>query len=185
MPPAASGFIEATATYLEMCAPPGRPPVPPPAPDLAVVRENRPSVPLYRRLYEAVGGPWGWTERSALSDRQLAAIIADPLVEVHVLWRAGVPVGFAELDRRRPPEIALAYLGLVPEVIGRGLGRFLIDRAVAAAWRHDPKRLWLHTCTLDHPRALDLYLEAGFRPFLRRVERVALPATAMPTRRKA
>jgi GNAT superfamily N-acetyltransferase len=120
-----------------------------------------------------------------MSDRELAAIIADPAVDVHVLWRAGVPVGFAELDRRRPPEIVLTYLGLVPEVIGRGLGRYLLDHTVAAAWRHRPTRLWLHTCTLDHPRALELYLETGFRPFLRRVERVALPAAAGGSTRRA
>jgi GNAT superfamily N-acetyltransferase len=94
--------------------------------------------------------------RHWLSDAELAAILNDPRVEVNVLWAAGVPAGYAELDRRDPPDTELVYFGLTPEFIGQGLGAYLLDWAIHHAWRARPRRLWLHTCDLDHPRALEL-----------------------------
>ncbi len=71
----------------------------------------------------------------------------------------------AELDFRGMPEVAdLAYMGLMPWAIGRGLGRYLLDWAIDCAWQRDPppQRLTVNTCTLDHPKALAGYQKAGF-----------------------
>ena len=163
-------------TYLEMTAPPGGPATRPPRPAVEIRRAVRPTTSFYRYLYDAVGGPWTWTERRLMSDEGLAAIIRDPRVEVLVLWVDGVPAGYAELDRRAPPDIELAYFGLIPEFIGQGLGRFLLDHAVRRAWSCEPGRLWVHTCDLDHPRALGVYEKCGFRVYDRRMGRVTLPA---------
>jgi GNAT superfamily N-acetyltransferase len=81
----------------------------------------------------------------------------------------GVPAGLAELDRRDPPDIELAYFGVLPEFISQGLGRFLLDWAIRHAWRQRPARFWVHTCDLDHPRALPLYQKAGFRIYDRQM----------------
>lgn len=169
--------IETVVTYLEMTAPPDRPPASPPRPGLEVRHAKACPVSFYRYLYEAVGSPWTWTARRLLADDELARILADPEVEVHVLYADGVPAGYVELDRRRPPDIEIAYFGLLPEFIGEGLGRYLLDWAIACAWRAEPARLWLHTCDLDHPRALGVYEAAGFRAYRSRRERVA-PAPA-------
>ena len=75
-----------------------------------------------------------------------------------------MPAGYAELDRRPAPDIAIAYFGLVPQFIDRGLGTFLMNWTVDTAWRHRPRRLTVNTCTLDHPNALALYQRAGFIP---------------------
>lgn len=161
---AASGTsIKTLVSYLEMTAPPGGCPLPPPRSGLAVHRAVQPTVSFYRYLYDAIGRDWIWYERKRLDDAQLAAIIHDPSVEVNVLWAQGVPAGLAELDCRTPPDIELGYFGIVPEFIGQGLGRFLLDWAVHHAWRAHPRRFWVHTCDLDHPRALPLYQKAGFR----------------------
>jgi GNAT superfamily N-acetyltransferase len=135
----------------------------------------RPTLSFYRYLYDAVGGPWLWTERRLMPDADLARLLHDDRVEVHVLWAGGVPAGYAELDRRDRPDLQLAYFGLVPEFVGHGLGRYLLDQAVALAWRRMPARVWVHTCDLDHPRALPLYREAGFAAYAERVEHVRLP----------
>lgn len=161
-------------------------PLPPaPLPGVEVRRALDPTASFYRYLYDAVGSAWTWVERKALSDAQLRAIIADPQVEVHVLWVDGVPAGYVELDRRRPAEVEVAYFGLVPEFIGRGLGRWLLDWAVARAWDGVPRRVWVHTCDLDHPRAIHVYQKAGFRIYAQRPESVLLaasmPATAERT----
>ena len=87
-----------------------------------------------------------------------------------MLYVAGVPAGFGELDRRAVPDITLAYLGLIPEFIGEGYGRYLITWVVDAAWRHGPDRLLVNTSELDHPKALRSYQLAGFEPYDQRVE---------------
>jgi GNAT superfamily N-acetyltransferase len=177
-PAAASGgrrAITTVVTYLEMTAPPATAPRSAPRSDLEIRHARRPSVAFYRFLYAAVGEPWTWTVRRWLSDAELAAVLDDPRVEVNVLWVAGVPAGYAELDRRDPPDVEIAYFGLMPEFIGQGLGGYLLDWTIHHAWRAEPRRLWLHTCDLDHPRALDLYQSLGFRIYDRRVTQAELP----------
>jgi len=77
----------------------------------------------------------------------------------------GKPAGFAELDRRQPNEIELVQFGLMPDYIGRGLGKWFLQWTIDKAWSYQPKRFWLHTCTLDHAAALPNYLRAGFTIF--------------------
>ena len=100
-------------TYLEMFARPERV-VPPPRDGLAVVHARRPSVAYYRSLYDAVGRDYDGTSRKKLSDAELAALLNDPRLEVHVLTADGVPAGFAELDRRTEGEVELVQFGLGP-----------------------------------------------------------------------
>ena len=156
--------IPVKTTYLQMTAPAGRN-TPPPMEGIEIVRAEKPAVAFYRLLYDAVGRDWNWVDRKLLSDEELGRIIHDDLVEIYVLYVDQVPAGYAELDRRREPEIELAYFGVVPGLVGRGLGRYLLDWTVRKAWSHDPQRLWLHTCELDHEAALPMYLSAGFEVF--------------------
>ncbi|HLI10859.1 MAG TPA: GNAT family N-acetyltransferase [Alphaproteobacteria bacterium] len=161
-PPAADGKLPIVVTYLEMLGAPKRLPAPAPARKLALLQAEKMPVHFYRYLYNTVGEPWLWYERRALDDAMLAEAIHDPRVEIYVLYVAGSPAGYAELDRRRDAEIELAYFGLIPDFIGQGLGTYLLNWTVDTAWRHGPKRLWVHTCNLDHPRALQTYQRAGF-----------------------
>lgn len=127
--------------------------------------EHAPAPPLhfYRYLYETVGAPWLWSDRRRMSDEELASHVHDPHVEVWVAQRRGAPIGYFELDRRIEGETELAYFGLVPEAIGQGLGAWLLERALERAWSDAAtRRVWVHTCSLDHPRALSTYERAGF-----------------------
>ncbi len=168
-----TGRIETTVTYLEMTERPTRPSTPVPAGKLAIFRAEQPTVSFYRYMYDTVGEPWNWTDRRRLSDDGLTAIIHDPDVAIYVLYVAGVPAGFAELDGRIEGAVEITYVGLMPEFVGRGLGGYLLDWAVSAAWLMEPKRVWLHTCSLDHPSALPMYQRAGFVPYDQRIETVA------------
>jgi GNAT superfamily N-acetyltransferase len=184
-PAGAGRTITTVVTYLEMTTPPATPPRPAPRPGVEVRIARRPSVAFYRFLYAAVGEPWTWTVRRCLSDAELATILADPEVEVNVLWADGVPAGYAELDRRAPPDVELAYFGLMPEFIGQGLGGYLLDWAIHHAWRARPRRFWLHTCDLDHPRALEVYRKLGFRIYDRRTTEAYLPPGVPEPARRA
>ena len=153
--------MKVTTIYLQLSAHPQRV-VPPPRDGLSVVHAKKPSVAYYRFLYDAVGRDYDWTSRQKLSDAELAALLNDPRLEVHVLMVDGVPAGFAELDRRIDGEIELVQFGLMPEFIGQGLGRYFLHWTIDKAWSYNPSRLWLHTDTKDHPAALPNYLKAGF-----------------------
>ena len=155
--------VEVVTHWLEMPARPAALAVAAPPDGVQIVRAHRSSPRFYRYLYDGVGDPWHWYDRRRMSHDELAAILDDDRVEVHVLWDRGVPAGYAELDRRVPGEVELAYFGLFPEAIGRKLGPWLLRWAIAEAWRPaDVTRVWVHTCTLDHPAALAVYLAAGF-----------------------
>jgi GNAT superfamily N-acetyltransferase len=148
-------------TYLQMFSHPRRT-IQPPREGLAVVHAKKPPVAYYRFLYDAVGRDYDWTSRKELSDAELAALLNDLRLEVHVLMVDGVPAGFAELDRRTEGEIELVQFGLIRDFIGQGLGEYFLQRTTDKAWSYGPKRFWLHTCTRDHPAALPNYLKAGF-----------------------
>lgn len=163
-------LVDVTVYYLEMLAPSQRV-VPAPRDGLTVLHVQSPTVPYYRELYNAVGNAFYWLNRRKLSDEALAAIIDDPRDELHVLHVAGKPAGFAELDRRQPDEIELVQFGLLPEYIGQGLGKWFLQWTIDKAWSYQPKRFWLHTCTLDHAAALPNYLNAGFVQYKQAVVR--------------
>ncbi len=176
---------EVTVTFLEMRSPPeGGAPAEAAREDVAVEHVVRPGVAFYRFLYEAVGRRWSWYERTRLSDAELAAILADPLVEVHVLYVAGRVAGYAELDRREPRRVELAYFGLVPGHIGQGLGRWFLGEALRRAWRTEPALVTVNTCTLDHPRAIPTYEAAGFEAAGTLTKHVVLPSGYAPGERE-
>jgi GNAT superfamily N-acetyltransferase len=162
----ADGRLDVTITYLEMAERPTHPHLSEPQGlNCTLLRLREPTVRFYRYLYDTVGEPWLWFERRAMADEDLARLIQDERIEIYVLNVDGEPAGFAELDRRYPPDIELTYFGLMPDFIGKGLGRYLLTWAVDTAWNHAPVRLWVSTNTLDHPKALPLYQRCGFRPF--------------------
>lgn len=156
-------------TTLEMRERP-RPRALPDAP-LALVRWPAPAADKYRTLFARVGARWLWFSRLAMDDAALLAIVHDPDVHVHAVTdRAGIEVGMLELDFRHPGACEIGYFALVPELAGRGLGRWLMAQALARAWARGVERVWLHTCTLDHPGALGFYRAQGFTPVSRTIE---------------
>lgn len=173
-------LLDVTITFLEMTARPTAPPRPMPVTGvpLSLIRLHNPTVSYYRYIQHSVGDPWLWFERRKMSDEQLHEIITDKDVEIYVLSEGGVPAGFVELDfRDMPDEADIAYFGLLPEFIGKGLGPYLLDWAVRTAWDRDPapQRLTVNTCTLDHPSALGAYQKAGFTPYAREEKKVPDP----------
>ncbi|MFY8106918.1 MAG: GNAT family N-acetyltransferase [Elstera sp.] len=170
--------IDVTITHLEMLAAPKTPALPQPVSQnpLVLMVARNPNLRFYRFLYGSVGDPWLWYERRKMEDAKLSAILNDPAVEVTVAYVGGVPAGYFELDGRKPGEVELAYFGLMPDFIGLKLGPYFLDCAIRKAWARGPKRVWVHTCSLDHPKALSLYQRAGFVPFAQESHRIPNPA---------
>jgi len=165
-----------TITYLEMTERPALTPVHPPRKTkYALMLAEQPTVGFYRFLYNSVGGDWHWWYRRQMSDAELAGILADERVEVFVLYVDGAPAGYFELDRREEPTIDLAYFGLMPHCVSRGLGRYMLYSAIEQAWSYEPERLTVNTNTMDHPRALPLYQKMGFVPYRQEVQEIFDP----------
>ncbi len=163
------GQVATIVTSLEMLAPPA--PRPMPSSPFRLARWQAPRIEPYRGLFRRVGAPWLWFSCLVMTDAELNAIITDEQIEIYpVIDRAGIELGILELDFRVQGECELAYLGLVPELAGKGHGRWLMTHALALAWRRGISRVWVHTCTLDHPSALAFYQRHGFTPFARAVE---------------
>ncbi|MDX1385135.1 MAG: GNAT family N-acetyltransferase [Thermoanaerobaculia bacterium] len=157
--------------YLEMREPPAAPPPPPPAGDYRIRRIATPDLEEYRRLYLEVGEPWRWTARRRLDDARLAELLSHPCHELWQVQADGRPVGFAELDRRRPDDVELVYFGLVASAIGTGAGPWFLRAIMDEMWRREEtRRFWLHTCEHDHPRALAFYQRLGLELYDERME---------------
>lgn len=154
--------VTVMVTFLRMDRPPaGATPSLPP--EYQVVHVTAPTVAFYRYLYNTVGADYVWWLRRTMPDGELAAMLRDPKVSIHVLYSGGEPAGFFELDSRAWPDVNLSYFGLMPHAIGSGVGFPFLRHAVDAAWRLHPRGMTVNTCTADHPRALPSYLRAGFR----------------------
>ena len=154
--------VGVVVTFLRMDRPPGDPA--PPLPEGMAVR-HVPACPveLYRHLYNTVGADYVWWLRRTLPDRQLAALLRDPQVSIHVLERGEEKPGFYELDRSAWPVVNLSYFGLMPQAVGQHIGHAFLRHAVDTCWRMGPRAVTVNTCTADHPRALPNYLRVGFR----------------------
>ena len=138
---------------------PGRPP----SEAVELLRRCPISAVDYLELYALVGELWLWRDRLAWSREDLERYLASP--DVHV-WSAhvrGTTAGYFELRQHADRAVEVMYFGLAPPFIGRGLGGWLLTRAVQEAFALDASRILLNTCTLDAPQALPNYLARGFK----------------------
>jgi GNAT superfamily N-acetyltransferase len=167
------GQVAAVVTYLEMSERPADAATP--DSPLRLERWDRADPDRYRTLFRKVGANWLWFSRLAMHEATLLANVA----EVHaVVDPAGKEVGLLELDFRNAGECLIRFLGLVPELAGKGHGRWLFAHTLALAWQPGVRRVRVHTCTLDHPAALPSYLRAGFRAYARALETFPDPRLA-------
>lgn len=160
-------------TYLEMLDPAEfRPAYLEDTVGIQIIRMGSPDIEFYRFLYRCVGEMWRWRDRLLLSDTELASVL-DPLVTtVEVLYIRGVPAGYIELAKQGE-STEIAYFGLRSGYLGKGLGKHLLSYGVAKAWGAEAKRVWVHTCNLDGPYALENYQKRGFQVY--QVEEKPMP----------
>ena len=173
--PIADGDLGTIVTSLEMTK---RPPLRArPASDLRLEPWHAPHADKYRMLYRRIGEPWLWFSRLEMDDATLIETIHDPKVRIWaVVDRRGIEVGILELDFRTDGACEIAFFGLIPELGGKGHGKWLMAMALQLGWAEaGVQRMWVHTCTLDGPNALAFYQKAGFTAYQRQLETFADP----------
>jgi len=133
---------------------------------------SKPDLHDYRGLFRKIGLPWLWLSRLVMDDADVRAIIGHDDVHVYqVTDTDNAVIGMIELDYRIEGECEIGFLGLIPAYNGKGHGRALMQWILRTVWNcQDIKRVWLHTCSFDHPGAIRFYQRSGFVPFRREVE---------------
>lgn len=162
------GKLAAVVTWLEMreAAETGEA-----LPDgLALIRVVEPDVEWYLRVFREIGERWMWFGRLEMDKVELGAILRSGGIEVYRLDAGGDAIGLLELDRRVAGDVEIVHFGLVDGWTGRGIGKAFMGETLRRAWTRGTKRVWLHTCTLDHPGALSFYRKCGFVPYQRGLE---------------
>lgn len=166
--PSATGrSVEVLRTYLTLSPPAALRRSPPPGIDAHLREITACTVSEWRHLYATIGAPWHWHDRDAWPDATLAERLACPAVTIYRLeLPAGdttdTDAGFLELEHHEDGAVEIVYIGVRADLTGRGLGGWLLTAAVDQATALGATRVWLHTCTLDHPAALPNYLARGF-----------------------
>ena len=160
-----SSTIEVTRTYLEMRDPVELQPARCGDPRICVRQLHECPASFFRYLYVEVGRNYHWIDRLPWTDEDIVTHISRAEISLWLMTDDGAAAGYFELFRCADGSVEIAYFGLLPGFIGRGLGRYLLTRAVEQAWAEGANRVWLHTCTLDDKAAMPNYLKRGFRPF--------------------
>jgi GNAT superfamily N-acetyltransferase len=156
---------EITTWHLEITGPKDFRPAKPLREGLRIERAEIPCPELNRFFYASVGGDLFWVDRLAWTYDEWKAWLDRPELETWIGSVSGTPAGYFEIERQAEGSVEIAYFGLLPQFVGRGLGGALLSRAVERAWELGADRVWLHTCSLDHPSALAAYQARGFRIF--------------------
>ncbi|HET6373160.1 MAG TPA: GNAT family N-acetyltransferase [Candidatus Polarisedimenticolia bacterium] len=142
---------------------------------LDLTRAMIPSPELNRYLYTAVGAGWYWVDRLSWTYDTWMAYLDRPELETWVARVSGTPAGYFELEAQPGGSVEIAYFGLLPRFVGQGLGGPLLTAAIERGWEMGAARVWVHTCTLDHPAALANYRARGMQLFDEVVSQQDLP----------
>lgn len=178
------GHVASIITHLEMLDKPVLSTI---ESGLSLEKWIKPPVADYLALFRAVGEPWLWTSRLLMAEDEVRDIIHHPETDIYVVRDGDAVVGFIELDFADPGQCEIGFFGLVAAMNGKGHGRWMMNQALDKAWRDGIRRVWLHTCTQDSPRALPFYQQSGFRIFKQQLDMMIdprlsghLPETAAP-----
>lgn len=167
--------VSVTTYYLEMTSPAELRPKRSPRTDLVLNQVAPPMPELNRFFYATVGGAWYWIDRLPWTYADWQRYLDRPELETWMLSVRGVPAGYFELESQPEGNVEIVYFGLLPSFVGQGLGGHLLTATVERAWQWGARRVWVHTCTLDHPQALGNYQARGFRLYREQTDPTVLP----------
>ncbi|MCS7068861.1 MAG: GNAT family N-acetyltransferase [Meiothermus sp.] len=154
---------EVTTYYLEMRDPSELRPKRVQMEGFLVMKAEIPCAELQHFLYRSVGGKWYWYEKAHWSYRQWWEYAQNPHLHTWVAYLRGTPAGYFQLEVQPEGNVQIAYFGLLEQFGGMGLGGHLLTCALEEAWRLGARRVWVHTCSLDHPAALANYQARGMQ----------------------
>ena len=130
------------------------------------VKKLKPDFQLNKFFYKQVGKNHRWIDRLSWSDGKWINYISNKNLETYIISESDELVGFFELlYNPELKETEISYFGLLEEFIGKGIGGYALSVAIKKSFEKNIRRVWLHTCTLDHPNALKNYIARGMTVF--------------------
>jgi GNAT superfamily N-acetyltransferase len=181
------GRLANACIYLEMLQPPVPGTLRPTPPDMRLERLRGADAARFSKIYRNVGEAWLWAAHLTKSPEEVARLLDNASGETLVAAGPQGDIGLLQLEWDEKEGAEITYFGLLPVAIGKGIGRWLMDEAIARAFARPSHRLWLHTCNFDHPKALSFYQAAGFKIYAAGFEimddpraKGLLPRTAAP-----
>ena len=131
-----------------------------------LVKKIKPDFQLNKFFYKQVGKKHRWIDRLSWSDEKWINYISNKNLETYIICEFEELVGFFELlNNPELQETEISYFGLLEEYIGKGIGGYALSVAIRKSFEKNIRRVWLHTCTLDHPNALKNYIARGMTIF--------------------
>ena len=121
---------------------------------------------LNKFFYKNIGKNHHWVDRLVWTEKQWINYVSDKNVKTYVLKNEKDLAGYFELIlHKEKDEVEIAYLGLLKEFQNKKLGSYLLSAAIKNSFLNNPKRVWVHTCSLDHKNALSNYVARGMKIF--------------------
>ena len=131
-----------------------------------LVKKTNPDFQLNKFFYKQVGKKHRWVDRLSWSDEKWIKYISNKNLDTYLITEKEDLAGFFELlYNPELKETEISYFGLLEEYIGKGIGGYALSEAIKKSFEKNIKRVWLHTCTLDHPNALKNYIARGMKVF--------------------
>ena len=117
-------------------------------------------------FYKNVGKKHNWVDRLVWTEKKWIDYVSNKNVKTYILKDKNEFAGYFELIWHNDKnEVEIAYLGLLEEYINKKLGSYLLSCAIKKSFIEGPKRVWVHTCSLDHKNALSNYIARGMKVF--------------------
>ncbi|WP_369433702.1 GNAT family N-acetyltransferase [Psychromonas sp. MME1] len=130
--------------------------------NLQVIESEIKEYRFNRYLYQLIGETWSWTDKLSLSSEQWQDYAENDNLRTYVAYHKGSIAGYYELQQQSDGDVEIVYFGLAPKFLGMGFGGYLLSHAIKSAWSwEETKRVWVHTCSLDHESALPNYQARG------------------------
>ncbi len=121
---------------------------------------------LNKFFYKNIGKNHHWVDRLIWTEKQWIEYVSDKKVKTYILKNNDELAGYFELIHHKDNnEVEIAYLGLLEEYHNQKLGSYLLSSAIKSSFKDKPKRVWVHTCSLDHKNALTNYIARGMKIF--------------------
>ena len=123
---------------------------------------------LNKFFYKNIGKHHQWVDRLTWTERQWIEYLSDKKVKTYILKKMDDLAGYFELILHSD-EVEIAYFGLLEEYRNQKLGSYLLSSAIKNSFLTNPKRVWVHTCSLDHKNALHNYISRGMKIFKKEI----------------